>query len=493
MNTRKTVGLALLLGLAVLYLTKVSLPGRAREEGEKKAFSNVQPELITRIDVARRSLEGGVEQYALEQQIASVSKQEGDAKAVNQQVVKSTWSLPAIRGAVLDTNILGEFVKTIKDLPIEDSLSERELHADLSVYGLDKPALTIVVHTGADQSKEVAFGKKNEYLSRRYTKISGRPGVFLVPEVLFSAINKGRSDVRSKNPVQFNATDVREAMITSSQGRIKVVQPAVGEWKITEPRELPASKDAVDALLNALRGVTVVEFIDAKPEEFGKYGFGTPRVNIHLQMREGLEPSQLAFSLANAGAKTGGPDDLYLQVSGVDSLYKLASDPSPSLVKRVNDLREKAIVGIATSAIESVVSAGNGVTPTTVAASGLLWTVNGKDGDPVFVEQYLKDLSGLKADDFPEDVSGDAFDSPYVQLTLTTKEPEKQTVTLTVGREIAGTAADALRYVKTSRSDTVYAIRDVEAKRLVPHEEALAAKVTPTPEPTTADSAKAAS
>lgn len=490
MNTRKTVGLALLLGLAVLYLTKVSLPGRARQEVEKKAFSNVQQEQITRIDVARRSLEGSVEQYTLEQHVTGGVKKEGETHSGNQEPIKSTWSLPSIRGAVLDPNIMGEFVKTIKDLPIEDALSDRELHADLSVYGLDKPALTIVVHTGADQSREVAFGKKNEYLSRRYTKISGRAGVFLVPEMLFSSINKGRSDVRSKNPVQFNVTDVREAMITSSQGRIKVIQPAVGEWKITEPGDFAASKDAVDAMLNSLRGVTVTEFIDVKPDEFGKYGFGTPRVNIHFQMREGLEPSQIAFSLANAGAKTGGPDEMYLQVSGVDSLYKLASDPSPSLVKRVNDLREKAIVGLAAGTVESVVSAGSGITPTTIAAAGLLWTVNGKDGDPVFVEQYLKDLTGLKADDFPENVPGDAFESPYVQLTLTTKEPNKQTVTLTVGKEVVGSTTDTLRYVKSSRSDTVYAIRDVEAKRVVPHEEALAAKATPTPAPTPANSGK---
>jgi hypothetical protein len=481
MNTRKTVALALLLGVAVLYLTKVLLPSRAREEGGRLAFSGVQPEEISQIDVARRSLEGSVEQYTLVQSVVADAKKEGGVSVDKQKPTKSTWSLPAIRGAVLDTNVMGEFVKTIKDLPVENPLSDRELHTDLSVYGLDKPVLTIVVHKGAYQSTEVAFGKKNEYLSKRYTKISGRSGVFLVPEVLFSSINKGRSDVRSKYPVQFSVTDVREALLTSSQGRIKVAQPAVGQWKIVEPSDLPASTDAVDALLNTLNGVTVTEFIEAKPEELGKYGFGTPRVNIHLHMREGLEPNQIAFSLANAAAKTGGPDEMYLQVSGVDSIYKLASDPSPSLVKRVNDLREKAIVGLTTANIESVTSAGSGISPTTIASSGLLWTVNGQDGDPMFVEQYLKDLAALKADDFPEGVPADAFDSPYLQLTVTTKGADKQTLTVTVGKEVAGATGDSLRYVKNSRSDTAYAIRDVEAKRLVPHEEALAAKATPTP------------
>lgn len=484
MSTRKTLALALLLGLSVLYLTKVLLPDREKQAGEQRAFLVAEENQIASIEVAQRSVEGQTDRYTIQQRFAAASEINAASKAPDPKPQQSSWSMPAIRGSVLDSNVIGEFVKTVRDLRVDEQLSDRELHADLSVYGLDKPALTIVVHQNKGESVEVAFGKKNEYLSKRYAKASGRSGVFLVSEAVFLGLNKSRNDVRSKNPIQFDINDVREALITSSQGRIKVSQPAVGEWRILEPRELPASTDAVAALLNALRGVTVSDFIEVGPDEYGKYGFGSPRVNIHLQMREGLETDQVAFSLANAAAKSGGPDELYLQVSGSDSLYKLASDPSPSLVKRLNDLRESAIVGLSVSSISSVVSAGNGITPTTIASSGLLWTINGKESDPMFVDQYMRDLTALKADDFPEDVPAGAFESPFLQLTITTKDAEKQTVTLTVGKELAQGVEEPLRYVKSSRSDTVYAIRDVEAKRLIPHEEALVAKETPSPEPT---------
>jgi len=470
--------------MSVLYLTKVLLPGREKQAGEQRAFLVTEDNQIASIDVAQRSVEGQINRYTIAQNVAAVSVADAASKSTDPKPQNSSWSMPAIRGSVLDTNIVGEFVKTVRDLRVEEPLADRELHADLSVYGLDKPTLTIIVHQTKGESVEVGFGKKNEYLSKRYAKASGRSGVFLVPEALFLGLNKSRNDVRSKNPIQFNVNDVREALITSSQGRIKVAQPAVGEWKILEPRELPASEDAVAALLNALRGVTVSDFIEVSSDEYGKYGFGSPRVNIHLQMREGLEPDQIAFSLANAAAKSGGPDELYLQVSGSDSLYKLASDPSPSLVKRLNDLRERAIVGLSSSSVNSIVSAGAGITPTTIASSGLLWTINGKESDPMFADQYLRDLTSLKADDFPENSPADAFDSPFLQLTITTKDAEKPTVTLTVGKQVVEGVAELLRYVKSSRSDTVYAIRDVEAKRLIPHEEALAAKATPSPEPT---------
>lgn len=486
MNTKKTLILALVLGVSVLYLTKVLLPGRARQEDAGRALSGVQESEITRIDVSRRSLGGQIDQFTISRTGSGQGNAQGTSEPQSQ--TSAMWVMPAIRGAVLDTNVLGEFLKSIRDLPVEDSLAEREVQADLSVYGLDKPVLTLVVHTTEDTSIEVAFGKKNEYLSQRYVKVSGRSGVFLVPDALFSAVNKQRSDIRSKNPIQFKVTDVRKAIIASPAGRIVVSQPAVGEWKIIEPRELAASKDAVDAMLNSIRTVTVTDFIDTALIDTTKKSpavpsFENPKVSVQLEMREGADPSGLLVKLSG-GANDADTGPEYVQVAGVESIYRLSGDLSSSLTKGVNDLRERAIVALGRSSFDTVVSGGGKIIPTTIAADGLVWTVNGKDGDPVFIEQYLQDLSDLQADDFPDTVPVDAFESPYLTLTITSKEPEKQTIVVTIGKEFQRSASDLLRYVKTSRSETVYAIRDVEAKRLVPHEEALAKQATPAPEPT---------
>jgi len=492
--------------VSILYLTKVLMPSRERESSEKKALSGVSENQITRIDVSLRSSEGRFERYAIVQNLPQTGGAEANKPSQEKAAqAKATWSLPAVRGALLDSNLVGEFVKAVRDLPLEDSLSERELNADLSMYGLDKPGLTLVVDKTGGESIEVAFGKENEYLSKRYTKVSGRAGVFLVPDAVYSNLSKSSSDLRSKNPIQFNVSDVREAVLTSAEGGIKLVQPAVGEWKITEPRTLPASTEAVNALVNALQGLTVTEFIQpygdgSSPNNLNRsdldkqYGFDKPKATFELKMRDGAEPSQVTVYLAHRIGLAGGVDEFFIKIGGVDSFFRLSADPSTSLVKKVNDLRNRSIVSLTVSNIESVVSAGSGIIPTTIAASGLSWTVNGKESDPVFLDQYLQDLSSLKADDFADTPPDDAFDAPFLQLTITTKGVEKDTITLVVGKELAkgGATANGLaeasselrRYVKSSKSDTVYVIRDVEAKRLIPHEEALMAKATPTPNAT---------
>jgi hypothetical protein len=472
MNLKKTLLLAALLTAAVFYLVKVTLPQREQKAAEARAFAGIDESKLSSIDLNLRALDGSTESYSLDRGGVVPSD-------LNDNL---DWSMRGTNGAVLDGNVVRELAKGVKDLVVEEAISDRELNPDLSVYGLDKPVLTVVANQTGGVSREVAFGKRNEYLSKRYAKVSGRSGVFLVADAAFAPLNKSRKEVRSNKPVRFNVADVREALLTSSQGRIKLSQPAVGEWKIIEPKELPASKDSVDEFMNALSGVTVSEFIDLNGVDLAQYGFKSPRANIHLQLREGLESNQIVFSLANANAKTDRPDDMYLQISGVDTLFKLASDPSASLVKRVNDLREKDILGLKVSEIDSIVSEGTRLTATTLATAGLVWTVDGKDTDPVFMEQYLNDLVALKAVDFPETVPADAFEPPFLKLTITNKGTEKKSTILIVGKEVAAGASDPLRYVKSSRSDTVYAIRDVEAKRLVPHEEVLVSKATPTPQ-----------
>lgn len=514
MNTRKTLILAAILIIAIGYLTQITLPTREGEVASRKVFNALKGSDLSTVDITRRVDGDKVESFSLKRlsdAAASDNKArpevdpgEAEQPEGEANVDFGSWDLTGVRGAVLDAEGVKGFFKGVKELELEGPLDEGALNRDISVYGLDKPALTISLHgvkgakTGVSgEESELAFGKLNQYLSKRYVKVSGRSGVFLAPDGVFEGLNKGRSDFRSKTPVKFEMADIREALVTSSQGRIKVSQPAVGEWKVVEPVSAEGSVEDINELFNALKGVQVAEFIEVGEEGFGHYGFSSPRVNIHIQFREGMEPSQMAFSLANRRANSEAPEELYLQVSGVDSIYKLSNNPSDSLVKSLTALRERRILKLETGAIKSVASSGKGITATTIEAQDLLWKVNGKESDPMFVDQYLRDLAGLKAVSFPDTVPSSTFDDPFLVLNIALKDPEAKPITLTVGGEVQADGAgeqlstpadkpgegdkDLKRYVKSSKSDQVYIIRDVEAKRIVPHEEALLPKATPTP------------
>lgn len=488
MNAKKTLVLALVLGVAVLYLTKVAMPKRERVEGERIAFGALQTQDIASIEVVQHTSESDqAKRFVISREAnndaGTPTPQQGE-RAKQQQPARAdigSWSLLGVRGAMLDTQVLTQYLAALRQVAVEGPLNEKDSYSDLSAYGLAKPDLTTIVRERSGRDTEIAFGKKNQYLEKRYVKVSGRSGIFLADEVAYSGLNKSSADLRSKTPFNFNIEDVRTVLLTSSQGRIEVEQPVVGEWKISEPFEYKASSEDVESLLRAIQNVTVAEFIDGKYDQRNDYGFGFPRASITIQFREGIDPQEVVFSLANANARGGGEQNMYFISSYSDTVFKLASDPSASLIKRVDDLRFKRLIDIPASEMQKVVGASSGSPEVAIDAAGTVWKVNGKESDPMFVEQLLNDMSGLKAVAFPEPVPADAFAKPFLVLTISKKGEAKEVVTVTIGREYTSSTGDTLRYARNSLSDVVFGVRDVEAKRVVPHEEALLPANTPTP------------
>jgi len=288
MNLRKTLILAAVLAAAAVYLKQVSLPGRERQRTERMAFSRLASDSIESIEVANGAEDS--KPYTLEQRGAMSNAQ---AKAPGM-----AWDLRGVPGAVLDQTQIVGLLSGLGELEVEGPLDERETGYDVSVFGLDKPALTLTVNEKGNERAEVAFGKKNEYLSKRYVKISGKKGIFLADEERFAAVNKSVFDIRSKTPCSFVVSDLRSLVIATKAGRVKLVQDIVGSWKIVEPTQLPASTEAVETLLNTLKGLNVAQFIDQGSARHGEFGLDSPEVTMSLSFREGIEPRDITYKVS---------------------------------------------------------------------------------------------------------------------------------------------------------------------------------------------------
>ncbi len=470
MNLKKTLILAAVLGGALLYLRQVALPSRDRERAERIAFARVLPSSIEFLEITPSV--DDAKPYALEQ-IVNPERTSG--------ANKETWSLRGVSGAVLDKEQVAGLVASLTTLEVEGPLDERETGYDVSVFGLDKPALSVTMTERGGTRTEVAFGKKNEYLSKRYVKISGRKGIFLADEAQFAAVNKTSSDVRSKTPFSFSENDVRAVVLMSKAGRVKLEQVVVGAWKIAEPTSLPASTDSVQAFLKAIKGLRMTEFVDHAESRKTELGLDRPQVTVSLSLREGIEPREVTYTIGERTAQ-GAKSAIFASASSTDTAFKLQLEEVSALVKSVDDLRERKIVAYDESRIKRVSATLEDGKKVEIAVSGVSWTINGKQSDPVFMQQYLKDVSAFSAAEFPTTVPPDAFDKPMLVLDIIEDIERNQRLQVTIGAEIKGAGQEQLRLVRTSGSDTVYAVRDIEAKRVVPREEALIERPTPAPQ-----------
>jgi len=461
MNFKKTVLLACVLVAAIVYLTKVSEPRRRAEMEKEKLFAALSADSVARLEVKRR----GVVPFTVVQ-------------GPGEEGTPRSWKFADLPEAMIDYSKVDGLVASLKGGTFNGPISDSEIGADFSVYGLDQPELTLVVEQVDGTKREVAFGKKYEFLTGRYAKVSGQGGLFLADESMFQSLNKGRSDIRNKQPINFKDTDVREAILETSLGRITISQPAVGEWKVLDPSARDGSKHDIEQLFRDFKGLIAEEYLDGAQARVKDFGLDKPVADLTVKLRDGLKESSVRVFVGEAPDNGGA----YFTYEGAPSVFKVASEKVIPLRKAAIDLRERRLVRLSVSDIEKVVSAGSAGSPVDIQAAAMDWTVNGKISDPVFVEQFLKDLVEVRAVDFPREFPSDAFKQPFLTLSITKKKGVGgETVTLMIGKEITGPHGP-VRYARLGEQGEVSLVRDVEAKRIVPHEEALVQKAgTPTP------------
>ena len=245
-----------------------------------------------------------------------------------------------------------------------------------------------------------------------------------------------------------------------------------------DPAPRDGSKRDIEQLLSNVQGLLVEEFIDGGELRLEDYGLNKPSVTVLVKLRDGLKESSFKVFVAEAPNKSG----TYFTYEGAPSVFKINPERAIPLKKALIDLRERKLLKFSGSDIEKVVSGGTGNTPVDIQATAMDWTVNGKMSDPVFVEQILNDITSLSAVEFPKEFPSDAFAQPFLTLTITKKKGlGGETVVLMIGKEVSGPHGP-VRFARVGERGEVSLIRDVEAKRIVPHEEALVQRSTPIPE-----------
>ena len=465
MNIKKTLILGIVLLVATLYLTKVSEPNRRIASESGRPFSEVA---FADFSLIRIQPGESVASYTVFKRDRSDNKIEiGGVESAD------GWAIAELPGASIDVGGLNGVITTLRTLTLEGPLNDKKLSRDFSVYGLDKPRLTVLVESPSHEKTEVSFGKKSEYLQQRYVMVSGRSGVYLVDEGAFAALNKTSQELRSKTPLLVVEADVREVEIQSPSGPVSFTQPTVGEWRITKPTSYEASAKAVSELLTSVRTLQVSEFVDDGAGRLGDFGLGAPIIKLSIKQRQGTVMPSLEASFG-----TGKDGAFYFTYAGSPSVFKATADISAALTKTVSDLREKRLWKLTSREFERVVSSGSADNAVDIRATSVDWSVNGKVSDAVFVEQLLNDIAQLEAHSFATNVPVDAFASPFLVLTLTKKGPTPETLVLTIGKETR-VGQETLRYARVGTSEEVVLLRDVEAKRIVPHEGALIERPSP--------------
>ena len=222
--------------------------------------------------------------------------------------------------------------------------------ADLSVYGLDDPAIRIVATDKNGSEYRLNVGDKLGTVSKNgyYACMEGQNTVYLVPASLYAYFNLEKSDwITSENLPEIDTTKIVGVEIASEEfGNLALFHtgavgdgdgnPNTGNWRMEKPytNVLGVTEARVTELIANYSGFSFNNPVDYKKENFALYGLEEPVTKLTLTYEESSDlttdmlKKKVVLNIGNQ-LENG---DYYVNLNGSDLVYTMTGANVKGLV-----------------------------------------------------------------------------------------------------------------------------------------------------------------
>ncbi len=260
-----------------------------------------------------------------------------------EQPVKAIADDEAVR------NLLQELTNLRPGTPVEPS----------SGTGLESPRFVVELVNAAGASTTLRIGERSAMGQELYVQVAGRDQANLISAGVDESLDKPVNDFRDRKLFSMDREQIRQIIIDRPDGQLVLVKPA-GEWTIAAPRQLPADASAISELLFGLTTLRADDFVQGDPAS-PRFGLMRDARSITLSTtvdspstRPTTEPARQTVTLL-----VGLPDDVqekrrFAMIKGTNVVVKVSADSVAFLDRTANDLRDKKVVTIDPSAVNSL-------------------------------------------------------------------------------------------------------------------------------------------
>lgn len=453
MRFRTTFVLLLILAGLGAYLYWLELPRQQKEAEAKKLFS-IKPEDI--VEVRLRFEDRNI-----------LLRKSGDV-----------WRVIEPLDAPADEITVKNLLNTIAECEVKRELDNA---TDLKQFGLDPPFVTLELKLKDRELPAVAVGKNTPVGFSAYLQRLDDKKVRLTTSAFRAGLDKQVKDLRDKAILNFTDDDVQRFSLVRTDGTISLSRKD-GQWVIEQPGNYPADGPTVRSFLSTLRTMRALDFPDDKPTNLSPYGLDQPRLRIVLFLGKDQAEKHVLIGGENPEKKT----EIYVQTSGLPTVYTVSDWVWRDLNKTLTDFRDKLILAYEPDQVRIVeVKRSDSSSFRLVAKDKDQWAVEGVEGKPAtsIIRQWLQDVHDLRgyeiAADEPQDLTPYGLGEPM--LTLHLFGPEQQEIgSMRIG-VVTNEQGSKEYFAVGSKASTVFKVRDYLITRLNKSASDFIEKPTPTP------------
>jgi len=368
-----------------------------------------------------------------------------------------TWQILQPLQTQADEHVISGIVETLSNSRIESN--QPGTPDRLKAYGLDPPAVSIEFKLQNGTQHTLKLGNKDFTNTYVYGQIDGKD-VALLPSAMRTQTDLSADFLRDHDVLHFAQNDVNAFSLSNPAGQIEAKKEKEG-WTFAKPDAGQlADESDVASLLNAVSGAKMKNVVAESAENLGKYGLNPPPITFTVTNESGKSASLLV------GKKEG--SDYYAKDSSRPTIFKVNETVYKKLTENYGDLRDKKLMHLTQSDFTRAELHNENGTLVITPKAEQDWVaeappeIKGKAIATWKIFPSVANARALALVDHPSVEIQSKLAKPLVQMTLTTKDGKKITVSFTPEIE-------DFVYAKTSDSPTVYklnknALADLNSK-----------------------------
>ncbi|MEO7652404.1 MAG: DUF4340 domain-containing protein [Bryobacteraceae bacterium] len=339
-------------------------------------------------------------------QTIRVEKAGGEATVVKKSSA-GKWEIIEPKPLSADQEAVGSIVSTLSSLSSDRLIEEKT--SDLASYGLQPPALQVIVTKKDGKTDKLLIGDDTPTGGSTFAKLDGDPRIFTVSSGVKSGLEKTSKDLRDKRLLTFDSDKLTRVELQAKGGTVEFGKNNQNEWQILKPKPLRADGSQVEELVRKLKDA---KMDTAASEEDSKKAAGVFAVSPKVAL------ATLADANGNQTLEVHKDKDknYYVKSSVVEGIYKVAADLGDGLDKDLVSFRNKKLFDFGFNDPGKVE-----VNKTVYQKSGEKWMAGAQQMDSTSIQALVDKLRDLVSAKFLDAGSG----VPVFEATVTSNEGKR--------------------------------------------------------------------
>jgi len=241
-----------------------------------------------------------------------------ESGTISAKKTDGSWKIEKPRAVAADSGAISSVLGTLGTARIASFVSNTP--DDLAKYGLAQPALTFHAQLDSGKLADLQLGKKDG--SSYFARDPSRPFIFRVQETVHTTMSSKFFELRDKNLIHAEESDIVRAEIHNAKGATTCVKGPDGGWVIEQPAAQKTPAPACPSFWQSLSSARAEDILDAPPASVTAQ-LAKPPVQVTLTDKSGKKTDiQISAATGNfVYARTNsGPEILKLGKSILDDL-----------------------------------------------------------------------------------------------------------------------------------------------------------------------------